>query len=754
MTRSQAQALTGAAASDRTIVSSAVEARIDALLAEMTLTEKTGQMSQVSCSHVDDLSGLRQAIREGRIGSVLNEVDVDAGNALQRLAVEESRLGIPLINGRDVIHGFRTIFPIPLGQAASWNPELVERGARIAAVEAASQGVHWTFAPMIDISRDPRWGRIAESLGEEPHLASVLGAAMVRGLQGEDPSAPGSIAACAKHFAGYGAAEAGRDYNTVVLHEQLLRDVYLAPFKAATEAGVLTFMSAFNEINGVPVTGSAHLLSTILRDEWGFEGFVVSDWSAIAELAVHGYVVDDRGAAREAVQAGVDMEMTSTSYADHLADLVREGRVSEAMIDDAVRRILRVKFVLGLFDDPYTDPSAYPALLNADHRAAAKESAVQSVVLLKNEGPVLPLDPAIGQVAVLGPLADAPHEQLGTWVFDGRKEDAVTPLAALRETLGDARVTYVRALATSRSRDTTDFEDAIAAAEAADVALVFVGEEAILSGEAQSRADLDLPGAQNALVEAAAATGTPVVLVVMAGRPLTIGQPLAHADAALYAWHPGTMAGPALRDLLLGETSPSGKLPATIPKMTGQVPIYLAQKNTGRPAPDDPVLIDDIPVEAEQHSVGSTSYHLDAGARPLFPFGYGLSYTTFVYENLALSASAMPPDGAIEVSVDVTNAGDMAADEVVQLYTRDLVGSLTRPVKELKGFQRVRLEPGETRTVTFTLRGEDLAFHTRSGVLATEPGTFHVWVGGDSEADLRAAFEVVGPEPAEIPDVE
>jgi beta-glucosidase len=736
------------------IVSPGAEARIDGLLAEMTLAEKIGQMSQVSCSHVEDLDDLKQAIREGRVGSILNEVDVDAVNALQRLAVEESRLGIPLLNGRDVIHGFRTIFPIPLGQAATWNPGLVERGARIAAVEAASQGVHWTFAPMIDISRDPRWGRIAEGLGEEPHLASVLGAALVRGFQGEDPSAPGSIAACAKHFAGYGAAEAGRDYNTVVLHEQLLRDVYLAPFRAAVGAGVLTFMSAFNEINGVPATGSAHLLRTILREEWGFGGFVVSDWTSIAELAVHGYVVDDRGAAREAVQAGVDMEMTSTSYADHLAGLVREGRVPEALLDGAVRRILRVKGALGLFDDPYTDPSAYPALLNADHRAAAQESALQSVVLLKNEGCVLPLDPDIRQVAVLGPLADAPHEQLGTWVFDGRKQDAVTPLAALRETLGDARVTYVCALATSRSHDTADVDAAVAAAEQADVALVFVGEEAILSGEAQSRASLDLPGAQNALVEAVAATGTPVVLVVLAGRPLTIGQPLALADAALYAWHPGTMAGPALRELLFGEVSPSGKLPVTFPRMAGQVPIYLAQKNTGRPAPDDPVLIDDIPVEAKQHSVGSTSYHLDAGARPLFPFGYGLSYTTFVYDDLALSAPAMPPDGAIEVTVEVTNAGDRVADEVVQLYTRDLVGSLTRPVKELKGFRRVRLEPGETRTVAFTLRGEDLAFHTRSGVLATEPGTFHVWVGGDSEAVLRAVFEVVAPAPAEIPDVE
>jgi beta-glucosidase len=724
-----------------------VEARIDTLLAQMTLEEKVGQMSQRQSTYAQDPEALLAAVRQGHVGSLLNEVEPEAVNALQRAAAE-SRLGIPLIIGRDVIHGFRTVFPIPLGQAATWNPVLVEEGARIAALEAASQGVDWTFAPMIDISRDARWGRVAESLGEEPHLASVLGTAMVRGFQGDDLSAPGSIAATAKHFAAYGAAEAGRDYNTVILHEPLLRNVYLAPFEAAEEAGVATFMTAFNEINGVPATGNALLLRDILRGEWGFGGFVVSDWASIAEMIPHGFAADARDAARLALNAGVDMEMSTATYADHVADLVAAGEVSMDEVDEAVRRILRVKLLLGLFEDPYVDPAAFPPLLAEAHLEAAREAARQSVVLLKNEPPegagrsVLPLSAGV-TVAVVGPLADAPHDQMGTWVYDGKKQDTVTPLAALREELGAERVRYAPGLAISRTERTEGFDEAVAAARGADVALVFVGEESILSGEAHSRADISLPGAQDALVGAVAETGTPVVLVVMAGRPLTIGEAVAQSDAVLYAWHPGTMGGPALADLLFGREAPSGKLPVTFPKMVGQEPIYLAEKNTGRPAPDDPVTIDEIPVEAFQHSLGNASYHLDAGSLPLFPFGYGLSYTTFVYDDLRLSQDTIRPDGRLDVSVGVTNTGGMAADEVVQLYTRDLVGSLTRPVKELKGFERVRLAPGETRRVTFTLRGEDLAFYNGALERVAEPGSFHLWVGGDSQSGLQAQFEVL-----------
>ncbi len=719
----------------------AVEARIDDLLARMTLAEKVGQMCQRSSTYADDPESVLASVRAGALGSLFNEVDPDAINALQRAAVEESRLGIPLLFGRDVIHGFRTIFPIPLGQAATWNPALVEEAARVSAVEAASQGVRWTFAPMIDVSRDARWGRIAESLGEEPHLATVLGVAMVRGFQGDDLAEKGRIAACAKHFAGYGAAEAGRDYNTTFLPEEHLRNVYLPPFEATAAAGVATFMTAFNEINGIPASGHDALLREILRREWGFGGVVVSDWMSVTEMIAHGFVEDARAAARVAATAGVDMEMESTSYAEHLAALVEAGEVPVQVVEEAARRILRLKFRLGLFDDPYVDPGAFPALLADAHLEAAREAARQSVVLLKNDG-VLPLQET-GTVAVIGPLADASHDQMGTWVFDGRKENTVTLLAALRAERGAERVRHAPGLALSRTRTTDGFAEAIEAARGADVALVVVGEESILSGEAHARADIGLPGAQDALIAAVAATGTPVVLVVMAGRPLTIGAALGHARAALYAWHPGTMGGPALVDLLVGREAPSGKLPVTFPKMVGQVPLYLAQKNTGRPAPDDPLTLDEIPAEARQDSLGNTSYHLDAGSGPLFPFGYGLSYTTFAYDALRLSHPTMPPDGQIEVSVDVTNTGRVAAVEVVQLYTRDLVGSLTRPVKELKGFQRVHLDPGETRTVTFTLRGDALAFFNRNRVCVTEPGAFHVWAGGDSHSGLHASFEVV-----------
>ena len=722
-----------------------IDQRIHDLLGQMTVEEKIGQLSQVNAAGGHIPEHLRHALRAGAIGSLLNEVQVEIVNELQRIAIEESRLGIPLLIGRDVVHGFKTVFPIPLGQAASWNPDLVARGARIAALEAASAGVNWTFAPMIDIGRDPRWGRVAECLGEDPYLTGVLGAAMVRGFQGDELAEPGCIAACAKHFAGYGASESGRDYNTTSIPETDLRNIHLPPFKAALEAGVATVMTSFSDLNGVPATGNDLLLRRILREEWGFDGFVVSDWESVRQLAVHGLTATDRESAYEAANAGLDMEMVSTTYADHLGSLVHEGRIPVSRLDAMVGNILRIKFRLGLFQHPYTDPGEFPAIANADFLDAARQAALESVVLLKNESRALPLSQAaVGNLAVIGPLADEPWEQLGTWVFDGDPQYSQTPLRALRELLGESAVHYQRSLSTTRSLDRRGFADAVALADRCDAVVLFLGEEAILSGEAHCRADISLPGVQEALIEAVAATGKPIVLVVMAGRPLALERIIGKVAAILYAWHPGCMGGPAIADLLFGIASPSGKLPATFPRMTGQIPIYYAQKNTGKPAtPESFVHIDNIESNTPQLSVGNTSFHFDAGYTPLFPFGHGLSYTTFDYANIRTSRPAITRHDTIEVSAEVTNTGDRAADEVVQLYIRDPAASLTRPVKELKGFSRISLDPGERRTVTFILGAADLAFHGRDMRLRTEAGEFHAWIGGSSDTQLKTGFELV-----------
>jgi len=735
------------AAANSTHRSAALESRLAELLGRMTLAEKIGQMNQVNagdCRAVDVLAG---PVREGQVGSVLNQVDPRTVNELQRIAVEESRLGIPLLVGRDVIHGFTTVMPIPLGQAATWNPGVVRAGARVAALEAAAAGVNWTFAPMIDIARDPRWGRIAESLGEDPFLASCLGAAMVQGFQGDDPAAPGAIAACAKHFAGYGAAESGRDYTATNIPENELRNVYLRPFKAAADAGVLTFMASFSDLDGVPASANAFLMRQVLRDEWGFDGTVVSDWDSVRQLAVHGLTSGDRDSAFEAAMAGVDMEMAGGAYRDHLAGLVAEGRVPISVIDSAVANILRVKFRLGLFERPYVDPGRLQVIDRNETLRTARTAALQSVVLLKNEGGVLPLSAErISSVAVIGPLADAPRDQLGTWVFDGDASLSVTCLQGIRELVGDSvTVHHVPAMETSRSRSTDLFEEAVAAARRSDAVLLFLGEEAILSGEAHSRADIGLPGAQAELVRRVREAGRPVVAVIMAGRPLALGGVVDDLDALLFAWHPGSMGGAAIADLLFGLESPSGKLPATFPRVVGQIPIYYNQKNTGKPpTPETTVLIDDIPVGAVQTSVGNTAYHLDAGYRPLFPFGFGLSYARFSYAGLRLDATEIRPGESLHISVDVSNDGAMAADEVVQLYVRDVVGNVTRPVRELKAFQRVRVQPGETLTVELRLHTDDLAFFGRNNRLIVEPGEFHLWVGGSSEADLGAVFRLVG----------
>ena len=721
------------------------EKRIRELLARMTLEEKIGQLCLLNGSggHISD--ELRREIAAGRVGAVLNEVDVGTVNELQRIAVEESPSGVPLLIGRDVIHGFHTVFPLPLGQAASWDPELIERCARIAAAEAAATGVNWTFAPMVDIGRDPRWGRIAETLGEDPYLACRLAVAMVRGFQGEDLTAPGRIAACAKHFAGYGASESGRDYNTTDIPEIELRNVHLPPFRAAVEAGVASLMTSFSDLNGVPATASDFLLKQVLREEWGFDGFVVSDWESVPQLAVHGLTAGDRESALAAASAGLDMEMASTTFREHLAGLVAEGNVGTGEIDAMAANVLRAKLRLGLFEDPYTGAEHLRPPEEHESLAVAREAALGSLVLLMNRDHVLPLSrQGLGSLAVIGPMADEPVEQLGTWIFDGDPDRSVTPLQALRQFLEpDVEVRYERVLETTRSRSDEGFAAALNAARSSDAVLLFLGEESILSGEAHSRADIRLPGIQERLISELSATGKRIVLVVLAGRPLALEGVVHDVDAILYAWHPGSMAGPAIVDVLFGEESPSGKLPVTFPRVTGQIPIYYAHKNTGKPpTPDTVVHIDDIPRDAQQLSAGGSSFHLDAGHTPLWPFGHGLSYTEFEYSHLRTSRDVVSPGESLTIEVEVANIGQREAEEVTQLYVRDPVASVTRPVRELKGFRRVRLAPGETRSVSFELHTDDLAFHGRDMRRRTEPGRFHVWVGGSSMAQLRTEFEI------------
>lgn len=717
-----------------------IEKKVEKLLGKMTLQEKIGQMNMVSpYGEVEEMAGL---IKEGKVGSFLNFTDPKLVNKAQKIAVKESRLGIPILMSRDVIHGYKTIFPIPLGQAATFNPELVKTGARIAAVEATADGIRWTFAPMIDISRDPRWGRIAESCGEDPYLSSVMGTAMIKGFQGTSLNDPTTLAACAKHFAGYGAAEGGRDYNSTFIPDRLLREVYLPPFEAASKAGCATFMTSFNDNDGVPSTGNPHLLKDILRNEWKYDGMVVTDWSSATEMIAHGFCKDEKEAAEKAINAGIDMEMVSGSFVKHLEELVHAKKVSMATIDNVVRNILRLKFRLGLFDNPYvtTDRSVKYA---AEHMAKAKEAAEQSVILLKNNNQILPLNDKVRSIAVIGPMADAPYEQMGTWVFDGEKEHTVTPLKALREMYGDkVQVTYEPGLAYSRDKQTGGIAKAVEAANHSDVVLVFVGEESILSGEAHCLADLNLQGAQSQLVEALSKTGKPLITIIMAGRPLTIEKEIKESDAVLYSFHPGTMGGPAIADLLFGTTVPSGKTPVTFPKMTGQIPVYYAHHHTGRAASRKETLLNDIPVEAGQTSLGCTSFYMDAGFDPLFPFGYGLSYTTFEYDKLKLSTAKLSMTDTLTATVTLKNTGKYAGTEVVQLYTQDKVGSVTRPVKELKGFQRIILQPGESQTVTFHLPVSDLAFWNIDMKKVVEPGDFKLWIGTNSQEGLSADFEV------------
>lgn len=716
-----------------------IENKVETLLHKMTLEEKLGQMNQLSPWDFEDLA---KRVRKGEVGSILNVVNPEEVNKIQKIAVEESRLGIPLIVSRDVIHGYKTIFPIPLGQAATFNPEVVKEGARVAAIEASADGIRWTFAPMIDVARDPRWGRIAESCGEDPYLNAVMGTAMIKGYQGDSLNDPTAIAACAKHFVAYGAAEGGRDYNSTFIPERVLRNVYLPPFKAAADAGCATFMTSFNDNDGVPSTANSFVLKDVLRKEWKYDGMVVTDWASALEMVNHGFCTDGKDAAEKSVNAGVDMEMVSETFIQNLKQSIAENKVSMETIDNAVRNILRLKFRLGLFDNPYV-VTPQTVKYAEKHLQTAKTAAEQSVILLKNENQTLPFTDKIKTLAIIGPMADAPYEQMGTWVFDGEKEHTQTPLTAIKEMYGDkVKVLFEKGLDYSRDKNTAGIARAVSAARQADAVVVFVGEESILSGEAHSLANLNLQGAQSQLIKELAATGKPVVTVVMAGRQLVIADEVKVSDAMLYSFHPGTMGGPAIADILFGKVNPSGKTPVTFPRMSGQVPIYYAQHKTGRPANPTEMLIDEIPVEAGQTSVGCRSFYLDAGNSPLFPFGYGLSYTTFEYSNLSLASDKLTAQDTLSISFTLKNTGKYDGTEVVQLYVQDKVGSVTRPVKELKRFQRVTLKAGESTQVSLSLPVSELAFWGYDMNYTVEPGDFTLWVGTNSAEGLTKDFSV------------
>lgn len=716
-----------------------IENKVETLLHKMTLEEKLGQMNQLSPWDFEDLA---KRVRKGEVGSILNVVNPEEVNKIQKIAVEESRLGIPLIVSRDVIHGYKTIFPIPLGQAATFNPEVVKEGARVAAIEASADGIRWTFAPMIDVARDPRWGRIAESCGEDPYLNAVMGTAMIKGYQGDSLNDPTAIAACAKHFVAYGAAEGGRDYNSTFIPERVLRNVYLPPFKAAADAGCATFMTSFNDNDGVPSTANSFVLKDVLRKEWKYDGMVVTDWASALEMVNHGFCTDGKDAAEKSVNAGVDMEMVSETFIQNLKQSIAENKVSMETIDNAVRNILRLKFRLGLFDNPYV-VTPQTVKYAEKHLQTAKTAAEQSVILLKNENQTLPFTDKIKTLAVIGPMADAPYEQMGTWVFDGEKEHTQTPLTAIKEMYGDkVKVLFEKGLEYSRDKNTAGIARAVSAARQADAVVVFVGEESILSGEAHSLANLNLQGAQSQLIKELAATGKPVVTVVMAGRQLVIADEVKVSDAVLYSFHPGTMGGPAIADILFGKVNPSGKTPVTFPRMSGQVPIYYAQHKTGRPANPTEMLIDEIPVEAGQTSVGCRSFYLDAGNSPLFPFGYGLSYTTFEYSNLSLASDKLTAQDTLSISFTLKNTGKYDGTEVVQLYVQDKVGSITRPVKELKRFQRVTLKAGESTQLSLSLPVSELAFWGYDMNYTVEPGDFTLWVGTNSAEGLTKDFSV------------
>ena len=720
-----------------------VEQKIDQLISQMTLDEKVAQMTQLAGGQItEDYENL---VRAG-LGSMLNNVGNEI-NHYQRIAVEESRLGIPMVFARDVIHGYRTIYPIPLGQAATFDLALVEEAARLTANEAMQAGIRWTFSPMVDIARDPRWGRIAEGYGEDTYLASQMGAATVRGYQGQDSII--RLAACVKHFVGYGASEGGRDYNTTWIPEVQLRETYLPPFKAAIDAGALSLMCAFNDLNGVPMSANKHLMKDVLRDEWHYTGLLVSDYASSENMIKHGNCANLKEATLLSINAQMEMDMENRSYIPHLKELVNEGLVKEELIDQCVRDILRMKFRLGLFDNPYCAVE-HPDYYNAESLQAAQRAAEESAVLLKNNG-VLPLN-AKPTVLVCGPLAHNQHDQNGTWCFDKLDSATITPLMAFRQWAKEGKIRLIEQPGKHWSREVNEQNTVqlTRLAKQADVVLYFGGEESILSGEARCRAHLDLPGDQSQQIRAIKATGKPVVLTVMAGRPLCIGADIDCVDAAIYAFHGGTMQGPALANLIMGKVAPSGRLPVTFPQTVGQIPMYYNKKNSGRPT-SNPVLYDDIPVGVAQFSIGADSYWLEYGDKPLYPFGYGLTYTTFEYGPVVLSDSLLASSPhRLVASCEITNTGNCEAVAVPQLYIRDLVGSLTRPIRELKGFQRITIPAGEARTVRFELTADDLAYwHLAEGVTlgadgaytcSAEPGEFHVWIAPNAAEGTPAKF--------------
>ena len=708
---------------------SAEDRFIDDLLSRMTLEEKIGQMNQLDPSYESEVK--EALIREGRVGSIFNIVDAKEVNRLQRMAVEETRLGIPLVVARDVIHGYHTIYPIPLGQGATWNPELIEQAAQLTAREAIQDGIRWAFSPMVDVAHDPRWGRVAEGYGEDPVLTSTMGAATVRGYQSQ------GMAACVKHFAGYSVSEGGRDYNTTWIPEVQLRDIYLPPFKAALDAGAMSLMCSFNNMNGFPSSANPHLNIDILRHEWQSDALLVSDWGSGSDLVPHGMCADKKDAALRCINARMEMDMQGNIYTDYLAELIADGKVKESQIDECVRSVLRLKYRLGLFDNPYV-PEDEPTFYSDEALAAAQQTAEESAILLKNDG-ILPLNiqhPTLN-ILITGPLADQKKEQLGTWVFDGQPEHSVTPLEAFRS----LNISYEPGLTYSRDRNKAGIAKAVAAAKKADVILFFAGEEAILSGEARCRADINLPGAQAEMMDALAATGKPVVMIVMAGRPLTIGKQVEQAAAVLYAFHGGTMAGPALFNILTGQAVPSGKTPITFPKMVGQIPLYYNRHNTGRPTYDPPMLIDSIPIGCPQFSIGQSSYWLETPTEPLFPFGFGLSYTTFEYGSTRIDTLPFREGQGVgySLSCSITNTGKYDAYEVAQLYTHQKSGYMVRPLKELKGFEKVYIPAGESRTVTFTLTDEQLGYWHESHHdfaskvwFETDSADYEVWIAPDS----------------------
>jgi beta-glucosidase len=703
------------------------------LLAHMTLEEKAGQLAQWPGGTIPTgphaAEGSEDDIRAGRVGSFLSVWGAEATARLQHIAVEESRMHVPLLFAADVIHGFRTIFPVPLGEAAAWDVELSEHCARAAAVEASAWGVHWTYAPMVDIARDARWGRVVEGAGEDPWLGSALAVARVRGFQNAPPGDPSALLATAKHFVAYGAAESGRDYNIVDISERTLREIYLPPFHAAVEAGVATIMPSFNELAGVPMHANRPLVRDLLRGAWGFDGIVISDYTGIAELLPHG-VADSRPAAgRLGMDATVDIDMVSKIYADELPALVKRGQVPQPLVDAAVRRVLLAKQRLGLFEHPYrySDPTReQDRTLSAETRALARTAGRESIVLLKNQGQLLPLHKNIGNLAVIGALADDPRAVLGNWNAIGRPEDAISVLAGIRAAVSPkTKVVYARGAAAG-SDDARGFEEAERAVRAADVAVLVVGENEAMSGEASSRTFLGLPGAQQRLVERLQALGKPLVVVLMNGRPLGVSWLAEHVPALLESWYLGTEMGNSVADVLFGDYNPSGKLPISFPRSVGQVPIYYDHKTTGRPP------------SSEHYS----SKYLDSPWTPLFPFGFGLSYTTFQYSAPKLSATQLRAADTLRVRVSVSNTGRRAGTEVVQLYLRDDVASVTRPVQTLRGFARIALEPGATRELEFVLDAEDFALLDSNFKRVVEPGMFTVSVGGSSAEVQSAHFEL------------